>query len=216
MIGEMMRATAVALALTVLSTPAAAEIFKYTDDRGNNHYVEGLESVPQPYRSRATPLGMRNDKFTEPPPSAADPSKPPASSGERRPATESDKSGASIRYAPGKPIMVNAMVNGSTPAQLLLDTGADKTMINPRVLMAAGASLSRPVGSAMVSGVAGSQQMQFVTINSLEVAGATVGGLIVAAHDVAGAGDGLLGRDFLDQFSVHIDSAKGIVTLTPK
>jgi len=31
-----------------------------------------------------------------------------------------------------------------------------------------------------------------------------------------GAGDGLLGRDFLDHFSVHIDSAKGIVTLTPK
>ena len=29
-------------------------------------------------------------------------------------------------------------------------------------------------------------------------------------------GDGLLGRDFLDQFNVNIDSAKGQVTLTPK
>jgi predicted aspartyl protease len=112
--------------------------------------------------------------------------------------------------------MVNAVVNGSTSAQLLLDTGADKTMINPRVLVEAGAPLSKPVGSAMVTGVAGSQHMQFVTINSLEVAGFTVARLTVAAHDVAGAGDGLLGRDFLDHFSVTIDSAKGIVTLVPK
>jgi predicted aspartyl protease len=112
--------------------------------------------------------------------------------------------------------MVNATINGNTPAQLLLDTGADRTMINPRVLAAAGASLTRPVGSAVVSGVAGSQEMQFVTINSLEVAGATVGKLTVAAHGIDGAGDGLLGRDFLEHFSVNIDSAKGVVTLTPK
>jgi hypothetical protein len=68
----------------------------------------------------------------------------------------------------------------------------------------------------MVTGVAGSQQMQFVRIESLEVAGAVVGGLTVAAHQIEGAGDGLLGRDFLDNFSVTIDSTKGVVTLTPK
>jgi hypothetical protein len=64
--------------------------------------------------------------------------------------------------------------------------------------------------------VGGSQEMQFVTISSLDVAGATVGRLTVAAHGVEGAGDGLLGRDFLDNFSVNIDAAKGVVTLSPK
>jgi len=29
-------------------------------------------------------------------------------------------------------------------------------------------------------------------------------------------GDGLLGRDFLDQFNVNIDSSRGVVTLAPK
>jgi hypothetical protein len=39
----------------------------------------------------------------------------------------------------------------------------------------------------------------------------------VAAHDVdLGQGDGLLGRDFLDQFTVNIDSSAGVVTLSPK
>jgi predicted aspartyl protease len=218
MIVAMMRRAAVALTLTLLTTlfppPAAGEIFKYTDERGNSHYVEGLESVPQEHRSRAVPLGLSN--------SAPVPANRGGSEGktsdarsERRPGDDTNQA-TSIRYAPGKPIMVSATVNGSTPASLLLDTGADKTMINPRVLLAAGAALSRPIGSAMVTGVAGSEQMQFVTINSLEVGGARVGRLSVAAHDLTGAGDGLLGRDFLDHFSVNIDSAKGIVTLTPR
>jgi hypothetical protein len=204
MIGPMMRRAALALTLTLLTTPATAEIVKYTDDRGINHYVEGIQSVPQQYRARAVPLGLSNDGSTEPPRGAATGASPSA------------KGGTTITYAPGQRIMVNATVNGSTAAQLLLDTGADRTMINPRVLAAAGVSLARPVGSAVVSGVAGSQQMQFVTINSLDVAGATVGRLTVAAHGVDGVGDGLLGRDFLDQFTVNIDSAKGVVTLTPK
>jgi hypothetical protein len=202
--------------MLLLPRAVSAEIFKYTDDRGNNHYVEGLDSVPEQYRARAVPLGMTNRTLTEPPPPGSTIDKAPASGKEPSPGTPVDKGGATIRYAPGRPIMVNALVNGSTSAQLLLDTGADKTMINPRVLVAAGAPLSRPVGSAMVTGVAGSQQMQFVRIESLEVAGAVVGGLTVAAHQIEGAGDGLLGRDFLDNFSVTIDSTKGVVTLTPK
>ena len=207
MIAPMMRPAALALILTLVTAPAIAEIVKYTDDRGTNHYVEGIESVPQQYRARAVPLGMSNDGTTAPPRgAAADVAK----------TSPSVKGGATIRYAPGQRIMVNATVNGSTSAQLLLDTGADRTMINPRVLAAAGVSLARGVGSATVSGVGGSQEMQFVTINSLDVSGATVGRLNVAAHGVDGAGDGLLGRDFLDQFSVNIDSAKGVLTLTPK
>lgn len=204
MIASMTRRAALALTLTLLTTPATAEIVKYTDDRGINHYVEGIQSVPQQYRARAVPLGLSNDGSAAPPRDAASRALP------------SVKGGTTITYAPGQRIMVNATVNGTTTAQLLLDTGADRTMINPRVLAAAGVSLARPVASAMVSGVAGSQQMQFVTINSLDVSGATVGRLTVAAHGVDGAGDGLLGRDFLDQFTVNIDSAKGVVTLTPK
>jgi hypothetical protein len=202
----LLRRAVLALTLTLLTTPARAEIVKYTDDNGTNHYVEGMESVPQQYRARAVPLGMSNDGSKAPPRAAVEPA------GTAAPAVKS----ATIRYAPGQRIMVDATVNGSATAQLLLDTGADRTMINPRVLAAAGVSLARPVGSATVTGVGGAQQMQFVTINSLEVAGATVGRLTVAAHGVEGAGDGLLGRDFLDQFSVNIDAAKGVVTLTPK
>src|SRR5215468_9978906 len=78
------------------------------------------------------------------------------------------------------------------------------------------ASWSRPIATTRVSGVAGSDNINFVTIESLEVGEARAGRMHVGSYEIAGAGDGLLGRDFLDRFSVNIDSANGIVTLSPK
>ena len=203
--------------LAVLApAPAAAEIYRYTDAGGNSYYVEGLENVPQEYRARAVPLGLRNAPATIPaaPVSPGRPGLAPLGPGTAPGAPK--PGGTSIKYTPGQRIMVDVKVNGTASANLLLDTGADKTMINPRVLVAAGAAISRPVGSARITGVAGADEVSFVVIDSLEVGEARVGRMQVASYDVAGAGDGLLGRDFLDRFSVNIDSANGVVTLSPK
>ena len=55
-----------------------------------------------------------------------------------------------------------------------------------------------------------------IWVNSVEVGDVKVGPLLIIAHDakVKGA-DGLLGRDFLANFDVRIDSKEGVVTLTP-
>lgn len=194
--------------------PAAAEIYRYTDATGTSHYVEGIDSVPQEYRARAAPVGLRNAPAGAPTPA---PTGPGAALGRPGAATGVPRAGAAtIKYTPGQRIMVDVKINGSANANLLLDTGADRTMINPRVLVSAGASISRPVGTTRVTGVAGSDEVSFVVIDSLEVGEARVGRMQVASYDVAGAGDGLLGRDFLDRFSVNIDSAAGVVTLSPK
>jgi len=198
--------------------PAAAEIYRYTDATGSSHYVEGIDSVPQEYRARAVPVGLRNAPAGAPTPAPAGPGaavgRPGATPGGA--AGASKAGGTTIKYTPGERIMVDVKINGSANANLLLDTGADRTMINPRVLVSAGASISRPVGTTRVTGVAGSDEVSFVLIESLEVGEARVGRMQVASYDVAGAGDGLLGRDFLDRFSVNIDSAAGVVTLSPK
>jgi hypothetical protein len=204
--------------LAVLApAPAVAEIYRYTDASGNSCYVEGLESVPQEYRARALPLGLRNAPAAAPAGPGVAPGRPgsaPLGPGTAPGAAKTG--GTSIKYTPGQRIMVDVKVNGTASANLLLDTGADRTMINPRVLVAAGAPVSRPVGSARVTGVTGGEEVSFVVIESLEVGEARVGRMQVASYDVAGAGDGLLGRDFLDRFSVNIDSANGVVTLSPK
>ena len=197
---------ALALALTgsLLPRSAAAEIYRYTDEHGQPHYVDGLERVPPRYRAGATPMGLRNA------PVSASPG-PTAGTG-----LEPVSGGATIRFRAGERILVDALINGVTRAVLLLDTGADRTLIAPRLLEAAGASLAGATTGRM-QGVTGSADVRGVQIASLAVGEARYGPLLVLAHDMAQAGvDGLLGRDFLEQFTVTIDSAGGLVTLVPK
>ena len=182
--------------------PADAQIYRWVDDNGVPHFADGIDSVPDRYRSKAVPLGMKNA-----PPAPAAPGAPGAkASGE-----------TAIRFIPGQRIMVDARINGSAEARLMLDTGADRTLISPRALQAAGVRLTGPSTTAEVTGAMGSGQMQFIVIESLEVGEARVGRMPVGSGVLPpDVGDGLLGRDFLDQFNLNIDSGKGVVTLTPK
>jgi aspartyl protease/uncharacterized protein DUF4124 len=189
--------------LLVLRWPAVvdAQIYRWVDENGVPHFADGIESVPGPYRSKAVPLGMKNA-----------PAPPPAPPGAKPASNET-----SIRFIPGQRILVDVRINGNAEAKLLLDTGSDKTLISPRALVAAGVRLTGPTTTAQVSGATGSAPMQFVFVDSLEVGEARVGRMSVGAQDMpVTGGEGVLGRDFLDQFNVSIDSGKGVVTLSPK
>jgi len=202
----MRRAIIVALSLSLLiaalPSRAHAQIYRYTDERGQNHYADGLEKIPDRYRGAAVPLGLRNAPPS--PVSATAIPKPPGA--------------AMIKYTPGQRIMVDVKINGEFTAQLLLDTGADRTMISPRTLVAAGVAISRPVATGSITGATGTDRINYVIVDSLEVGEARVGRLAVGSYELAGAGvgDGLLGRDFLDQFRITFEAAKGEVHLAPK
>jgi hypothetical protein len=182
---------------------AAADIYKWTDDSGHSHYVESIDSVPEQYRGRAVALGLRN--------APASPTETAAAGG------QGSSGGTTIRYTPGERIMVDARVNGSHSVRLLLDTGADRTLIAPRALVAAGVSLVRGGVKGSILGVTGRAEVQGVKIESLEVGEARVAPLLVVSYDMNQAGsDGLLGRDFLERFDVAIDSSRGVVTMSPR
>jgi predicted aspartyl protease len=179
-----------------------AQMYRWTDEQGGTHYSQGIYTVPERFRSRAQPLTF--------PERAAAPAASPL------PAESVVAQGARIAFTPGKPIMVSARINGGGSAQLMLDTGASVTVINPRILAGMGIG-SREALRGSVKGATGSADVLFVPVASIEVGGARSGPLRVAAHDVdLGHGDGLLGRDFLDQFTVNIDSTAGFVTISPK
>jgi hypothetical protein len=181
--------------------PAGAQIYRWVDENGVPHFADGIESVPDRYRAKAVPLGMKNV-----------PAGPSAAPGAAKASGET-----TIRFIPGQRIMVDVRINGNADARLMLDTGADRTLISPRALQAAGVRLTGPSTTAEVTGAMGSGQMQFIVIESLEVGEARVGRMPVGSGILPpDVGDGLLGRDFLDQFNVNIDSGKGVVTLTPK
>ncbi len=189
-------------ALGLWPAPAWAQMYRWTDEQGGVHYSQGIYSVPERFRSKAQLLAY--------PDSRASPAASPSPvEGEASRVTR-------IPFAPGKPIMVSAKINGEGSALLMLDTGASVTVINPRVLAGMGIGASEALRGS-VRGATGTADVLFIPVQSIEVGGARSGPLHVAAHDVdLGEGDGLLGRDFLDQFTVNIDNTAGVVTISPK
>jgi predicted aspartyl protease len=180
---------------------AQVAIYRWVDTEGDIHYSQGIDSVPVRSRSGAVIIG--HDRPPEP--SAPSAPTPPPGSGQ-------------VRFTPGQPIMVTARINDAGSAQLMLDTGAARTLVNPSVLSALGVSYANAM-RASLKGVTGQAEVDAVRLDSIEVGGARYGPLVVISHDT-GFGrlkvDGLLGRDYLDNFTLMIDNAAGLLTLTPK
>jgi hypothetical protein len=199
---RLLRSLCAALLLTLTFASAApAQLYRWTDDKGETHFGQGEQSVPERYRSWANAVGS-----VEPPPAPSGPTAATVSDGVTR-----------IRFVPGRSIMLTAKINGRTPVHLLLDTGATRSMIKPAALIGLGVSY-RDAPRGQFRGVAGGASAYIVTLESVEVGGARVGPLRVLAHDpdLNSGADGLLGQDFLNHFRVTIDNARGVVELAPK
>lgn len=208
MIHAMNRALFLALVIAVGvglgPSPASAQFYRWVDERGAAYYAEGIDNVPQRYRSTAVPLSMRNN----PAPAAPGPG-----------ATQAASAPTEIRFVPGRHIIVDARINNGPSVKLILDTGAGGTLISPRALAASGVSLTRGTRVGRTRGVAKDAEVEVtqVAIDSLEVGGARVGRMVVASYEMDMTDvEGLLGQDFLGHFNVTIDSTEGVVTLTKK
>jgi Aspartyl protease/Domain of unknown function (DUF4124) len=191
-----MRMVSVLAAVGVLlgATPAGAELYRWTDANGVVRYTNELDLIPPAYRAGAKDVGSPQGR----------PSLPGS-------AVES----AIIPFKPGEAIRAAARVNG-VPLTLMVDTGADRTVISPAALGRAGLATDggRPVH---IMGVTGGATAREVVVQRLDLAGVQVGPLAIIAHDVGVGGvDGLLGRDVLDRFTLTVDSASGQAILAPR
>jgi hypothetical protein len=196
-----MRLWTIAFILIFMLLPGLAlgDIYYWMDDQGTQHYTTRLESIPDPYRSKAIPLPLP----TSPP-------VPPEIT--PRP---SPKGVTKISFTPGSPVLVSVKINGGGPITLILDTGADRTMVAPSALTRLGISFENTL-RGVVRGVTGASYAEAVWVNSVEIEEARVGPLLIIAHDADLKGaEGLLGRDFLANFNVTIDSKERVVTLAP-
>jgi len=125
-----------------------------------------------------------------------------------------------LKVTPGAPITVEARLNGVS-LTLIVDTGADRTVISPEVIERAGLA-GGPARPVQVIGVTGTSTASLVTLPLLDVAGARIGPIVVVAHALPSTlrgqdgVDGLLGRDVLDAFTLTVDTASGRATLTPR
>jgi len=108
------------------------------------------------------------------------------------------------------PIVVNGKVNG----RLIVDTGASLTVLGPDIVKALG--LSIPGNAPRISvRVADGRVLErpIVRLDSLRVGEMTVENLHVVIGDRVGAGDGLLGQNFLRHFRVSIEPERSRIVL---
>lgn len=202
----------------------AAELYRWRDATGAVRYTNSLDAIPREFRATAEDLGAPQPRWGGAGAAASDESPEPDARGAatgavgtaaddvRPPAAEDE---GLVPLTPGGQVRVRAVVNG-VAAMLLVDTGADRTVISPAVLERAGVGVQ---GARTVSivGVTGSAAAPEVTVPRLDVAGAMVGPLAVIAHDIGTPGlDGLLGRDVLDFFILTVDSRAGHAVLHPR
>jgi len=185
------------LATAVLTTSAAAELYQWTDGAGVRHYTSDLATIPEAYREGARDIG--SPRVREAP------------AGEARRTVDPGV----MRFTSGAPVVAPVLVNG-VALRLMVDTGADRTVISPAA--AARTGLAVDAGrSVRILGVAGSAMANEMVVTHMEVAGARVGPLRVIVLDTpADSLDGLLGRDVLDFFTLTVDSGAGRATLTPR
>ncbi len=204
-------ASLVVLALAALAPPAHAQLYRWVNEQGEVHFTQGLENIPARFRAGARLLGYPE---AAPVPVPAGPAGPPPAGPEA--GSPGVRGGARIPFTPGEPILLTVRVNGLRTVRLLLDTGAQSTVIHTRALAAIGVDASD--GRAVsVMGVTGQAEGRYVGLESLEVGEARVAPLGVIAYDLLlREGDGLLGRDFLDRFTLTVDTEARVVILAPR
>jgi hypothetical protein len=181
--------------LLALAPLAWAQLYRWTDTAGTVYYTTDPATIPPAHRDRAVDIGA-------PTPGPIVEAPPPAPGGVEIPYT-------------GGPLVVAAMLNGAA-LRLIVDTGADRTLISPAAMARAGLdpSAGTPV---QIRGVTGEAPATLVSIPHLDLAGTRVGPVAVIVHALAADGvDGLLGRDVLDAFTVTVDAVARRALLIPR
>jgi len=174
---------------------ASAELYRWTSADGTVHYTTDAAAIPPAFRENAVDVGS-------PTPGPVVPVAPPV------------PTGAVIPYA-GGPLVVDAAING-VGLRLLVDTGAERTLITHAAMARAGLDISRGT-PVQIRGVTGDAAAILVSVPGLDVAGRRVGPLPVIVHTLGTDNvDGLLGRDVLDGFTVTVDAAARRATLVPR
>ena len=190
----MSRALPAFVLVLATATPAGGALYRWVDAGGVVHYTSEADTIPAAFRGAAESLSH---------PSAREP-EPPAS----------EAAGQVVPVEAGAPVVVQAYLNG-VALRLLVDTGAERTVISPDALSRAGVDPARGL-AVRITGVTGSAPAWLVGIPGLDVAGVQVGPLAVVAHTIPADGlDGLLGRDVLDIFTVTFQSADNRALRTP-
>jgi clan AA aspartic protease (TIGR02281 family) len=201
------RSLAFGLALLV-SAPAGAgaEVYRWTDDEGREHFAGSLAEVPPAARAEAEAAAGRAapSRFQ----SFDSPAAPPAA------ATRPARRGAALHIPyeqHGNAMLVHVRLNDRVTAPFLVDTGATDVVVPAAVAERAGVMIGADTPRQTYATANGLISQPVVVFEAVEVGEARVESVRGSVSDSMGVG--LLGTSFFNHFTMQIDPAARVITL---
>lgn len=197
-----------------LAIVANAEIYKWTDARGQVHFTQHLDQVPPDQRPAAKSAAQAPKRdviqtFSSP---------ASAASGVARPASSIRRTGASNelripfqRY--GTLMRVDVRINDLVTAPFFIDTGASGVSLPSHVADQLGIRVRPDTPHIQVITAAGTVSRAVVTLRSVQLSSARVENLEATINPAMEIG--LLGGTFFNNFVYRVDAAEGVITLSP-
>ncbi len=196
------------LALTWVPAATEAQIYRWTDAAGREHFTQDLSQVPPRHREAARAAAAR--------PSARDPLQTYSTPTRPRPArgTGVRRGQHQIRFERhGTLMMVQVRLNDRVTAPFLADTGASGVSIPRSVAQQLGIRIDADTPTVMVGTANGTVVEPVVALDSVQVGTARVEGLRALVSSTMQVG--LLGGAFFNNFVYQVDAAAGVMTLVP-
>ena len=99
----------------------------------------------------------------------------------------------------------------------VLDTGAARSIILPKIASNLGYDISEPKEMVEFSGVYGSGWSKIISVSKVEAIGESVSDMDIVLHQLGPdiIADAILGLDFLHNFDTTISYSKGIIETKP-
>jgi clan AA aspartic protease (TIGR02281 family) len=116
----------------------------------------------------------------------------------------------------GQTFVVQVRLNGTRDAKLILDTGAEISLLSHDVVLDLGLFPTSSTPTVTLNTVSGTVRADVVIVESMAVGAAEAHYVAVAVHDLPEAPpgiDGLLGLTFLNHFIVTLDPQRGTLHL---
>ncbi|HKJ24819.1 MAG TPA: TIGR02281 family clan AA aspartic protease [Myxococcota bacterium] len=199
--------------LGLLAAPSGAEIYKWVDGDGQIHFTTDLTQVP-PGQRRASERGAEalaeSDRvqFHGTPANAL-----PAAHRSARSASGGGET-YTVRVPPGATAMhVMVELNDRLAAPFIIDTGASDVVIPRSVADELGLRPGDDALTMQYRTANGVVESPVVTLDSVDLGGARVEGVLASISDSLQIG--LLGLTYFNHFQYEIDAARGLVHLTP-
>ena len=194
------------LALLVsLAGGAAAEVYRWTDDSGREHYAGALSQVPPEKRAEALESAERAA------PSRLQTFETPAS----RPAAANVARRTGVLRIPyeqhGNAILVYVRLNDRVTAPFYVDTGAADVVLPSAVAARAGVIVGADTPRETYGTANGLIRQAVVRLDSVEVGEARVENVRGSVSESLPVG--LLGTSFFNHFTLQIDPAARMLTL---